>query len=806
MELYAKLNLYYKRAYIRSIRLVFFLFIITLIIYQLLSDQSLHSIKITLFLFNLFLMNEIFFRYKINKAKPGLTIDKNKGKNIFDSFTLPALSLLINEGARSEFALIKKLFKYPQIRCFMQKTNIREKDIVMHPIAAKTLASSALEVARTFHGKFVTTLDVFIAYLLFNESEDKLLFAKQLKSDDLNNLVYWLRQEYPAEENPRKKRLQFTGGGIGEALIAGWTPETKKYAFNFTCSALKNKALITGREKEFKAILEGLIKAENNNVLLVGDIGSGKENLVKAFAYHSFEGNLGSFLNYRRVLELMVGALTAGASNRNELESRLQTIISEISHAVDVILYIPDFQNLMGASSYDLDISGALLPYLQSGNLPVIATISTGNYKTYLERNPIKEVFNVIELKEPDKNTAIQMVLEKTREIEKKNNCIISYRAIAGAVELAGRFLQDSVLPGNAISLLENVSNKVALSEAPFFEHTRKKVVTEEDVVKHIEDTVHVAIAMPDKKEIDLLLHLEDKLHQRVIGQQEAVTSIAEAMRRARSGLSLSQKPISFLFLGPTGVGKTETTKALADLYYGGEKNMIRLDMSEYTDEIGIRRLLGAPPGEGNERGELTDKIHAAPASLVLLDEFEKAHPKIHNLFLQVLDDGRLTDNKGVTVSFDNALIIATSNAGSEFIREEVGSGAALDKKFHTRLLDYLQTNKIFKPELLNRFDGVITFKPLGQPEVRKVVQLLLNKIIKDLDKQDIKITFDDAIIEKIANEGFDQEFGARPLHRYIQDNIEDLIAKRKLIGEVVRGKNINVGIDGTNNINITVI
>ncbi|MBU4099388.1 AAA family ATPase, partial [Patescibacteria group bacterium] len=204
-------------------------------------------------------------------------------------------------------------------------------------------------------------------------------------------------------------------------------------------------------------------------------------------------------------------------------------------------------------------------------------------------------------------------------------------------------------------------------------------------------------------------------------------------------------------------------------------------------------------------RGELTDKIHAAPASLVLLDEFEKAHPKIHNLFLQVLDDGRLTDNKGVTVSFDNSLIIATSNAGSEFIREEIGSGVALDKKFHTKLLDYLQTNKIFKPELLNRFDGVITFKPLGQLEVKQVVHLLLNKIIQDLDKQDIKITFDDAIIEKIANEGFDQEFGARPLTRYIQDNIEDLIAKRKLIGEVVRGKNINVGIDGMGNIQLVI-
>lgn len=800
MLFYAKLNYYFWKFYTRLIRLTFFLLLVSWILYQFSNNQP---PRMPLFFLNLFLINEIFFRYKISTVTPHITVQKNNGKNVFDSFTLPALKIFISEIKTP--SIVAGLIKNPQIRCFMQKTNMTEKDIKIHPIEPKILASSALEVAKTFNGKFVTTFDIFLAYLILTEPDDKLLFAKQLKTEDLNNLVNWLKFEFPDEENPPKKRMHFTGGGIGETLISGWTPEAKKYVTNFTDKALSNRSMITGREKEFKMMLEGLIKAENNNILLVGNTGSGKENLIKALAYNSFEGNLGAFLNYRRVLQLMLGTFIAGASNRNELESRLQTIITEISHAVNVILYIPEFQNIMGASAYNLDISGALMPYLQSGNLPVIATMTTGNYKTYLQRNPVKDVFTVIEFKDIDKNTAIQMIMEKTQEIEQKNKVIISYRAIAAAVELADRFLQDQALPGNAITLLQNVANKVALSDAPHFEHTHKKIVLEESVVKFIEDTVHVAIAMPGKKEIDVLLHLEDKLHERIIDQVEAVSAISEAMRRVRSGMMTSQKPISFLFLGPTGVGKTETTKALADLYYGGERKMIRLDMSEYNDEIGVRRLLGAPPGQGNERGELTDKINDAPASLVLLDEFEKAHPKIHDLFLQVLDDGRLTDNKGVTVSFRDSLIIATSNAGSEFIREEVQKGTPLNKEFQTRLLDYLQTNKLFKPELLNRFDGVITFKPLGEKEVDQVVNLLLKNITKDLDKQDIKITFDPAVIEKIAKEGFDPEFGARPLRRYIQDNIEDIIAKRKLTGEIARGKSVNLGIDGANNIQLTV-
>ncbi|HVF69562.1 MAG TPA: ATP-dependent Clp protease ATP-binding subunit [Xanthomonadales bacterium] len=736
---------------------------------------------------------------------PSVQVSKNDGKKVSTSFTRQSLYPFVVEAGTER--IIKRLIRMPQVQLFMQKANITRADLPIIKLEKDLLARSAFDAAKTFNGKFVTTIDIFVAYLLLIEKDKKLLFTKQLKSEDLYNISYWIRQDFPDEENPKKFRIRVTGGGIGEQLVSGWTPETKNYTSNFSSTALRTKPLIRGRESEFKQMIEGLVKVENNNILLVGEIGAGKENLVRALSYYSFEGELGAYLNYRRILEVMIGSLTAGATNRGELEERLQAIISEVSHAEDILLYIPEFQNVLGGSSYGLDLSGALLPFLKTGNLPIIATMTYANYKKYMERNPLKEAFAIVELKTPDKNTAIQMVLGESRKIENKYKVILSYLSIQSAVMLSDKYFQDQVLPGSAVSLLEAVANKISNTKGiSHFEKTNRKMVLEDHVVKEVEARTNVAIGLPSEDEINLLLHLEEHLHERVIEQDEAITAIAESLRRVRSGVKTTDKPISFLFLGPTGVGKTETAKTLAQAYFRGEKNMIRLDMSEYTDEDGVRRLLGAAPGEGDERGELTDKIHDNPSSLVLLDEFEKANPKIHNLFLQVFDDGRLTDNKGQTVNFRNAIIIATSNAGSEFIREEVNKGTAIDKNFHTRLLEFLQTNNIFKPELLNRFDGVITFKPLTDKNVTQVVKLLLQNLTKGMEEQDIKLVFDDAVIEKISKEGFDPEFGARPLRRYIQDNIEDMIAQKKLTKELDRGKTATFSIDGTGALQLTVL
>ena len=802
MFLYATIYYLYRKAIARTIRLAVFVVLFSLISFLFFTD---HSPKFAVLFFNIFVMIEVFFHYKISRILPSVTVDKNKKEKMYDSFTLPAVYGFVTE-TKTE-GIIKKLLEFPQVKLVMQKANITEKDIVLNDIQKNVLAESAFATAQTFKGKYVTTLDVFISYLFLIEKDTKLMFAKQLKITDIANIMYWVRLEMPEEESPKQVRARFTSEGIGEALVSGWTPETKKYTAQFTKYALRSEPLINGREKEFRMMLEGITKVENNNILLVGDIGAGKENLVRALAYHSYEGNLGGWLNYKRVFQLLVGALTAGAGNRNDLELRLQEIIAEVSHASDVLLYIPDFQNILGASSYGLDLSGALLPYLKSGNLPVIATMSTGNYKSFMEKNPLREVFTIITLTEVSEDNAIQMVLSEAAKIEEKYHVILSYRSVISAVQLAKRFFQDEVLPGSAVSLLETVANVVARDKTRKpYEKTRHKMILEEDVVKKVEQTSHVAIALPSGQEIQLLLHLEDRLHERVIAQDTAVSVISEAMRRVRSGMTTSERPVSFLFLGPTGVGKTETAKALADFYYGGQKNMIRLDMSEYMSEDGLKRLLGASPGQGNERGELTDKIHDNPASLVLLDEFEKANPKIHNLFLQVLDDGRLTDNKGVTVSFRNAIIIATSNAGSEFIREEIAKGTKIDKTVQHNLLEQLQTKGIFKPELLNRFDDVVIFHPLGPEQVNAVINLLLDQLKKTMAEQDIKLSFDAAVIAKIAEEGFDPEFGARPIRRYIQDTIEDIIAQKRLTKEIDRGKSVSFSLDGTGALHATIV
>jgi ATP-dependent Clp protease ATP-binding subunit ClpC len=744
-----------------------------------------------LMLLGLMLMFEIFFKYEIAKTKPKIEVLQNSGDPL-DSFSLELLGIF--EAQKKLSQIIKQLIILPQIRFIILKADLKIEEIVLIDGEEKILIQNAFNLVKEVKGKYVTTMDFFTAYLLSIEPSAKILFNHKLKEEDIKNILLWARHVYTEEEASKITTVNFAGEGIAEEWVYGWTLETKKYMLDLSHEFLNGRVEPMRRESEFQQLTEALYKGDS--VILVGDAGSGKESTIKELAIESFMGRLKDNLYHQKIYQLMVDAFMAGAGNQGEIEARINALIGEIAHSGDAIIYIPEFQNTLGSSTFHLDISGALIPYLQKKQIRIIASVTPGAYKTFLE--PLRTLldnFTVINFSESPKAEVLQMLFKKAAVIEEKDNVVITYKAVLAACNFADRYAREKVMPGSAVTLLEDTANANKVSG--------NRIVEEQDVLNQIEKKIKVPVGEPKPVEKTLLLNLENELHKRIIAQAEAVSAISEAIRRLRTGLNAAEKPISFLFLGPTGVGKTETAKALAAVYFGQNAGMIRLDMSEFTGQEGLKRLLGAGPGEGDERGQLTEAIYDNPNSLVLLDEFEKADQTILNLFLQVLDDGRLTDNKGKTVSFANCIIIATSNAASEFIREEVAKGAIVNKPFQQNLVNYLETKGIFKPELLNRFDDVITFKPLTQAEITEIAKLMLISVSKELTAKDITVYFDEKIIAKIVSEGFDKDFGARPLRRFIQDKIEDLVAQQILKDEIKRGDKIQVSVDASGNITL---
>ncbi len=720
-------------------------------------------------------------RFKVLRVKPELGVNKNDGKDIFKSFTLASLGSLIFKN--SSMSVVRKLIKTKPVKFLLTKSDLNETELKLIDIPMDKVLTNAFEIVKLIKGEYVTTIDIAASCILLCEDTTKLLFNKNLKKEEFLQILLWTRSRYSEEELPEPPGIHFWGEGIGESWVTGWTIEAQKYMVDLTSEILRKKPVTIGREGEFKQLLEGMYKGKS--AILVGEVGSGRTEIAQALALKSFTGDLKGNLFHQRFHQLLVDALLAGTDNQGDLESRLDSLIAEIAHAGNIIIFLPSFENILGSSSFHIDLSGVLTPYLERGVIRIIGTLTPGAYKKFVEgRKTFADKLEIIKVNEPSEKTALSMLFRKSEDMESAKTQI-SYKALIASLKYSKKYLPGNVLPGSAITLLKDTVAQVALSG--------KSIVEENDIIEKVEQKSHIAVGKPGKEEKKLLLNLEKEIHKRLIDQEQAVTGVAEAMRRLRAGLSEDGRPISFLFLGPTGVGKTETSKALARLYFGGESSMIRLDMSEYSDEDSMKRFLGLE----DSQGDLPDKIYENPFSLVLLDEFEKANQQILNLFLAVLDDGRLTDGRGKTVSFSDAIIIATSNAGSEYIREEVEKGTVIDKKFQQKLLEILQKDGTFKPELLNRFDGIIVFKPLSEEDIKQVTKILLSDLKVKMQEQDITLNFDDKLIEKVIEEGFDQEFGARPIRRYIQDNIEDLIAQKILKDEIKRGDKITVLTDG---------
>lgn len=729
-------------------------------------------------LYTLFMMNELFIFARVNRTRPHTGI-KNVSGSLTEAVSFSALTLY--QEAENISHLAKMLVEKKENRFILEKIgqgfHLQEKN---QP--KELLLQKAAELVATTGGRYITEVDLFVAYLFLYEEETKYFQNNDLKSQDVVNILHWARNKFSVDKFPSVD-LVYRGSSFGDFLVYGWDVEIRKYTVDFTSRVLnlRTSPKVIGREKEYERLLGVLSKEKNNNAILVGEPGTGKTTIVEYFAYKSHLGEAPPNLARKRVFELLADRLIAGASNQGELEERIGYFLSDVRHTGNAVVFIQNIENIFGGGGYNFDISGVIFEYLEDMRIPFIGSTNPSAFRMYLERKAsLLDFFEVVRLEEPGEEETLFMLFEKVGEIESEHRVHFTYNAVREAVELSASYLLDTYLPGKALNLLDAVAADAALA--------KKTLVDKNEVVKKIEEETKVLIASPTPEEKERLLHLEEEIHKRIVDQEQAVNVIAEAMRRVRSGFVNEKRPIAvFLFLGPTGVGKTETAKALAALYFGSEERMIRLDMSEYQTQESIKRLLGSLPGEEYVPSEFTEQVRLHPFSVILLDEFEKAHSRILDIFLQVFDEGRLTDNRGHTVSFRNSIIIATSNAGSEFIREKLIE--AIDMvRLKKELLDYLLRQQLFRPELLNRFDDMVMFKPLGEKEVVQIAELLLSGVLKTLEEKQIFIAHDEKVIEKIAKESFDREFGARNIRRYVQQHIQGFLSTMILENKIKKG------------------
>jgi ATP-dependent Clp protease ATP-binding subunit ClpC len=612
----------------------------------------------------------------------------------------------------------------------------------------------------------------------------ELLYEYEVDLDKLKNVVEWLRiSEFLRKRWQKGRSLARLkpGGTMSRAMTAVATPYLDRFSQDFTMMAKYGHfAPCLGREKEIEEIFR-IIEGGRQSVILVGNPGTGKSAIIEGIAQRMVEEDVPKILQDQRLVSLNIGQLVAGATP-SEAQERLLIICNEIARSGNIVLCVQDIEGIIGITSGDkesIDLGRVLADELSQGYFFAIASARSGVYSQHIENSPLGAVLQKVMIEEPDTNGAIQILEGKAGVIEYQNKVVFSYDAISKAVTLSGRYLHDRYLPEKAIEIMREVAHFAASKRGA------GTIVTGEDVAEVIAGKTKIPVTAVSEAESEKLLRLEDEMHKRVIGQEEAIKMIAAALRRARAEIREVKRPIAnFLFLGPTGVGKTETAKTVAEVYFGDEKNMIRLDMSEYQDQASIYRLIGAPGGSSS--GFLTEAIRKSPFALLLLDEIEKAHPDILNIFLQVMDDGRLTDNLGRTIDFTNVILIATSNAGSPAIQDGIKQGLAIDA-IKEQLIN-VELKPHFRPEFLNRFDGIVVYRPLTEPEIERIAGLMLAKIGKQLEnKRGIILEAKDEAIKELAAIGFDPAFGARPLRRVIQEKVEDALTNMLLTKQVAR-------------------
>ena len=646
----------------------------------------------------------------------------------------------------------------------------------------------ALKIAQKKKRERVEVGDMLTVLAEYDSVFKKILIDAELKAKDIENLTWW--QENLKEKNRERKRFWewknlIKMGSIAKEWTTGYTITLNKFSIDLSELLKKNGfSEIIGHRKEIKSIERVLARKEINNVLLVGEPGVGRKSIIQELAKKSFLGESLPEINHKRIIVLDIPALSSKTANQEQTQAILDKIFQETIAAGNVILVINNFHNFIGVGQ--IDISGIISSYLSLPEFQIIAITTYQGLHKYIEQKPM--ILDLFERVEVSKISEIEtlMVLEKSAlSFERKYRKFISYPAIREIVALASKYLSALPFPKKAIGILDEAMVYISRS-------SKDKILLPEHISKIISEKTQIPIGKIETKEKEILLNLEDLIHQRIINQDKAVQEVAASLRRARAEVQVQKGPMGcFLFLGPTGVGKTETSKALTEIYFGSLTRMIRMDMSEFQNISDIPRLIGSP---GNE-GLLTTNVRENPFSLILLDEIEKAHPNILNLFLQVLDEGFLTDGIGRKVDFKNSIIIATSNAGYKVILEALNQKTKWSE-VKQKLLNYLFEKAIFRPEFINRFDSVIVFSPLSKNNLLDISELMLQKLKKNLKGKDIEFIINLPLKEKIVELGYSPIFGAREMKRVIQDKVENVLASALLSGELKRGDIAEVKIE----------
>ena len=732
--------------------------------------------------------------------------------------------------------------------------NKKATSIYMTP-RVKNVLELAVQVANRMNHNYVGTEHILLGLLSDGGGVAVgILRAMNIRTDDIVEAIRHILGS-STNGNHSGQEGANNNGDLGELT---------DFATDLNESAKQGKIdPVIGRDTEIQRVIQILSRRTKNNPVLIGEPGVGKTAIAEGLAQRIVDGNVPEILRNKRIISLSISSMLAGAKYRGEFEERLKKAIDEVQQHKDMIIFIDEIHTLVGAGATEgaMDAANILKPALARGEFQVIGATTLDEYKKHIEKDAaLERRFQPVQVGEPNEEDALEILSGLRDRYEAFHKAKITDEALKAAVTLSSRYITDRFLPDKAIDVVDEAASKVRMkvfSAAPDVkaledrlntvkkekeaavtsqdfekaaklrdeeqalvkeiddkktvakeESDQKLIVTEEDIASVVAQWTGIPVTKIAEEESETLLHLEDELHKRVIGQDDAVTAVAKAVRRARAGLKDPKRPIgSFLFLGPTGVGKTELARALASSLFGDESAMIRLDMSEYMEKHTVSRLVGAPPGYVGyeEGGQLTDAVRRKPYSVILLDEVEKAHADFFNILLQVLDDGRLTDSQGRTVDFRNTVIIMTSNLGAKALHKnstELGFLAPKKAESHSndsKRIDFKEAKKSvldavkrhFRPEFLNRIDEMIVFHPLTEEDLTKIVTILMSDVIKRLGERDLHLEITPEAMKLLVKEGSDFTMGARPLKRAIQRLIEDPVSDLILKGEAIAGKTI---------------